>query len=61
MFKSYFDNEVEEFIVNSTQNYNRQENDHSFVLSKDQLWDFFVITIISSFNIRLSFISIAAI
>ena len=61
MFKSYFDNEVEEFIVNSTQNYNRQENDHSFVLSKDQLWDFLVITIISSFNIRLSFISIAAI
>ena len=52
IFNLYRDNEIGRLIINSTQNYASQKFDQSFLLSKDQLWDFLVITIMAPFNIR---------
>ena len=52
IYKLYFDTEMEDLFINSTESYARMKNDQSFTLSKDQLWDFLSIISISTFNMR---------
>ena len=56
IFKLYFDTDIEQLFVECTERYGREhKNDPTFVLTRDQLWDFIVIIIISCYNIRPQF------
>ena len=56
IFKLYFDTDIEQLFIECIEKYGREhKNDPTFVLTRDQLWDFIVIIIISCYNIRPQF------
>ena len=56
IYKLYFDEEIEQIFIKLTEKYAREhKNDPTFVLSRDELWDFIVMITISCYNTRPQF------
>lgn len=55
IYELFFDKDVEELFIQFSERYAQQRNIHDFKLTKDDLWDFFAIIMISSYNLRPQF------
>ena len=56
IYKLFFDEEIEQLIIDRTLKYAREvHNDHEFVFERDDLWKFMIIITISSYNERPSY------
>ena len=55
IYKLFFDKDVGQLLIQFSERYAHQKNLHEFKLTKEDLWDFFTIIMISSYNLRPQF------
>ena len=55
IYELFFDKDVEELFIQFSERYAHQKNLHNFKLTKEDLWDFFTVIMISSYNLHPQF------
>ena len=55
IYELFFDKDVEGLFIQFSERYAHQKNLHNFKLTKEDLWDFFTVIVISSYNFTHNF------